>query len=136
MPSGYKASLVAEVFHFNVKDHVAGYFLIANRHSLPIKEDPESSADVLHFLSNDVGPEGVAILLIKLRGFLDDLRHLNAKFVGPFKKLWILLFHKQDNLVPLFKDMRDPPVESWFMVDANDFGIFGGFNGVGFLQVN
>jgi hypothetical protein len=44
-------------------------------------------------------------------------------------------FQKQDNPVPvpLFKDMRDPPVESWFMVDTNDLGIFGGLNGVGFL---
>jgi hypothetical protein len=31
--------------------------------------------------------------------------------------------------------MRDPPVESWFMVDTNDLGVFRGLNGVGFLKV-
>jgi hypothetical protein len=31
--------------------------------------------------------------------------------------------------------MRDPPVESWFMVDTNDLGKFEGLNGVEFLKV-
>ena len=31
--------------------------------------------------------------------------------------------------------MRDPPVESWFMVNTSDLGIFGGLNGVGFLEI-
>ena len=136
MPPSYKASLAAEDFQFNVKDHVVGNFLIANRRSLPIKEDPESNANILHFLSNGVSPKGVSILSVKLKGFLGGLGHFNTKFVGPFKISWILLFHKQDNPVPIFKDMRDLPVESWFVVDVNDFGIFGDLNGVGFLQIN
>jgi hypothetical protein len=31
--------------------------------------------------------------------------------------------------------MRDPPVESWFMVNTNYLGVFRGLNGVGFLKV-
>jgi hypothetical protein len=31
--------------------------------------------------------------------------------------------------------MRDPPVESWFVVDTNYLGVFRGLNGVGFLKV-
>ena len=128
-------SLAAKVFHFNVEDHVAGDFLIANRCRLPIKEDFESGPNVLHFLSNGVSPKGVAILWVKLKCFLGRPRLFNAKFVGPFKKLWIPLFHKRDNPVPLFKYMKDPPVEIWFMVNTNDLGIFGSLNGMGFLQV-
>ena len=135
MPPGNKTSLVAKVFHFNIEDHVAGYFLTANRRRLPIKEDFESNPNVLHFPSNGISPKGVAILLVKLKGFFGGLRQFNARFVGPFKKLWILLFHKQDNPVPLFKYVRDPPVESWFMVNANNLVIFSGLNGMRFLQI-
>ena len=66
---------------------MAGYFLIANRHRLPVKEDFESDANVLQFLGNGVSPKSVAIPADNFKGFLDGLRHFNAKFVGPFKKL-------------------------------------------------
>ena len=135
MPSGNKSSLAAKVFHFNVKNHVAGYFLIANRRRLPVEEDFESNADVLHFLGNCVSPKGVAISAVNFKCVLDGLRHFNAKFVGLFQKSRISLLHKQDNPVPLFENMRDPPVESWFMVDTNDLGKFEGLNGVEFLKV-
>jgi hypothetical protein len=36
-------------------------------------------ANILHLLSNGVGPEGIAILFVKLKGFFDGLRHFNAK---------------------------------------------------------
>ncbi len=133
MPSCVKTSLAVKVFHFNVKDQVAGDFLMANRRRLPIKEDFESNANILHFFGNGVSPKGVAIPAVNFKGFLGGLRHFNANCVGPFKKLWILLLHKQDNPVPLFKHMRDPPVESWVMVNANDLGIFSGLNVMGFL---
>ncbi len=135
MPSSNKSSLAKKVFHFNVKNHVAGYFLIANMHRLPVEEDFESNTDVLHFLGNGVSPKGVAIPVVNFKCILDGLRHFNAKFVGLFKESWIMLLHKQDNPIPLFKIMRDPPVESWFMVNTNDLGVFGGLNGVGFLKV-
>ena len=114
---------------------MAGYFLIANRRRMLVKEDFESSTNVLHFLSNCVYPEGIAMLLVKLN-FLGGLRHFNAKFVGPFKISWILLLHEQDNPVFLFKDMMDPPVESWLVVKTYDFSTFGSLNGMRFLQIN
>jgi hypothetical protein len=112
---------------------VAGYILIANRRRLPIKEDFESNANVLHFLGNGGSPKGVAISAVNFKCVLDGRRHFNAKFVGPFKELWITLLHKQDNPVLCFKDVRDPPVESWFMVNTNDLGVFGSLNGMRFL---
>ena len=79
-----ESSLAAEVFHLHVEDHVAGYFLKANRRRLPARQDFESNTNVFHFLSNCVSPEGIAILSVKLEGFVDGLWHLDAKFVGPF----------------------------------------------------
>jgi len=35
----------------------------------------------------------------------------------------------------LFENIGHPPVESWFMVDANYLSIFGNFNRMGFLEV-
>jgi len=80
-PPGNESSLAAEVFHLHVKDHVAGYFLIADRCRLPVREDFESSTNVFHFLSNCVSPEGIAILFVKLESFFDGLRRLDAKFM-------------------------------------------------------
>ncbi len=73
--------------------------------------------------------------MVNVKCVLDGLRHFNAKFVGLFQKSWITLLHKQDNPVPLFENMRDPPVESWFMVETNYLGVFRGLDGGGFLQV-
>jgi hypothetical protein len=63
MPSGNKSSLAAKVFHFNVKNHVAGYFLIANRCRLPVEEVFKSNTNVLHFLGNRAIPSATAMLL-------------------------------------------------------------------------
>ena len=136
MPSSNKTSFVAEVLNFNVKDNVTGYFLIANRHRLPIKEDFEGNTNILHFISNGVGPKGIVILLVKLKGFFGSLMHFNAKCMGPFKISWIPLLHKRYNSVPLFEDMTHPPVACWFVVKSYDFSIFGSLNGMRFLQFN
>ena len=112
MPPGYKPSLAAKVFHVYLKDQLAGYFMIANGCRLPVKENFESNTNILHFLSNGISPEGIAILFVQLKSFFDGLRHFNAKFVGSFKILWIPRLYEQDNPVPLFENMRNPPVES------------------------
>jgi hypothetical protein len=124
-----ESSLAAEVFHLHVEveDHVAGYFLIA------VREDVESNTNVLHLLSNCVSPEGIAILFVKIESFFDGLRHLDAKFMGQFKESRALLLHKQDDTVSLFEDIGHPPVESWFMVNANKFSIFGNLNRMRFI---
>jgi hypothetical protein len=56
--------------------------------------------------------------------------------MGPFQITWILLSHKRNNVVPLPQDMRNPPGENWFMVNAKDLSIFGGFNRVRLLKVS
>jgi hypothetical protein len=114
---------------------VAGYFLVANRHRLPINEDFESNTNVFHFLGNGVSPDGIAILFVKLESFFDGLRHLDTKFMGPFQVTRISLLHEQDDAVSLFEDMRHPPVKSWFMVNANYLSKFGNFNRMRFLEV-
>jgi len=81
---GNELSLAAEVFHLHIEYHVAGYFLIADRRRLPVNEDFESNTNVFHFLGNGVSLEGIAILFVKLESFFDGLRHLDAKFMGPF----------------------------------------------------
>jgi hypothetical protein len=91
--------------------------------------------NVLHFLGNGVSPEGIIIVLIELKGFFDGLRQFNAKFMGPFQITGVPLSYKRNNVVPLPQDMRNPPVESWFMVNAKDLSIFGCFNRVRLLKV-
>jgi hypothetical protein len=115
---------------------MAGYFLIADRRRLPVREDFESNTNVFHFLGNRVSPEGIAILFVEVKGFFDGLRHLDAKFMGPFKESRASLLHEQNDTVSLFEDMGHPPVESWFVVNANNFSIFGNLNRMRFLQVS
>ncbi len=83
MSPGNESGLSAEVFYLHIEDHVAGYFLIADRHRLPVNEDFESNTNIFHFLGNGVSSESIAILFVKLESFFGDLRHLDAKFMGP-----------------------------------------------------
>jgi hypothetical protein len=54
----------------------------------------------------------------------------------PFKITGVPLSYKRNNAVPLPWDIRYPPVESWFMVNLQDLGIFGCFNRVRLLKVS
>jgi hypothetical protein len=54
----------------------------------------------------------------------------------PFQITGVPLSYKGNNAVPLPQDMRNPPVESWFMVNAQDLGIFGCFYRVRLLKVS
>jgi hypothetical protein len=80
---------------------MAGYLLVANWPRLPIKQDLKVATNVIHFLGNFVSPEGIAILLIKLKGFIDGLRQFNAKLLRPFHMTGVLLPYKRNNAVPL-----------------------------------
>jgi hypothetical protein len=115
---------------------MTGYLLVTNWRRLPIKQDFEGDTNVLHLLGNGISPEGITILLVKLKGFFDGLRQFNAKIMGPFQITEILFSYKRKNAVPLLQDMRNPPVESWFMVNAQDHSIFGCFNRVSLLKVS
>jgi hypothetical protein len=115
---------------------MTGYLLVTNWRRLPIKQDFEGDMKVLHLLGNAISPEGITILLVKLMGFFDGLRQFNAKFMGPFQITGIPFSYKRNNAAPLPQDMRNPPVESWFMVNAQDLSIFGCFNRVRLLKVS
>ncbi len=88
--------------------------------------------NIYHILSNVISLEGITIHVVKLKGFFDGLRHFDAKFMGPFQVARIVFSHKRNttNTTLSPQDVRNPPVESWFMVNAKDFGIFGGLNWV------
>jgi hypothetical protein len=124
VPTSNKSGFASKVFHFDVKYHMTGYLLVTNRRRLPIKQDFEGNTNVLHLLGNGVSPEGITILLVKHKGFFDNLRQFNAKFMGLFQIMRVLLSHKRNNVVPFPQDMRNPPVESWFVVNAKDLSIF------------
>jgi hypothetical protein len=136
VPTSNKSGFASKVFHFNVKYHMTGYLLVTNWCRLPIKQDFEGDTNVLHLLGNGISPEGITILLVKLKGFFDGLRQFNAKFMGPFQITGVPLFDKRNNALPFPQDMRNPPVESWVMVNANDLSIFGCFNRVILLKVS
>jgi hypothetical protein len=110
MPTSIKSGFASKVIHFDVKYHMAGYLLVTNWRRLPIKQDFEGNPNVLHFLG--------------------------AKFMGLFQITGVLLSYKRNNAVPLPQDTRNPPVESWFMVNAKDVSIFGCFNRVRLLMVS
>ena len=99
MSPGDESSLAGKVFHFNVKDHVTRDLLVPNWDRLIIGKDFEGNANVLHFLGNAIGPKGIAQLLIDSEGFLDGLRQLNAKFMGPFEVSGITPLNLRDNPV-------------------------------------
>ncbi len=136
MPTSNESGFVSKVFHFDVEYHMTGYVLVNNWRELPIKQDFEGSVNVLHLLGNGVNPEGITILLVKLKGFFDGLRQFNANFMGPFQIMRVPLSHKRNNAVPVPQDMRNPLVESWFMVNAKDLSIFGCFNRVRLFNVS
>jgi hypothetical protein len=56
--------------------------------------------------------------------------------MGPFQVGRTAFSHKRNNAIPLPQDMRNPPVESWFMVNATDFGIFSSLNRGRLLEVS
>ncbi len=136
MPTSNKSSFASKVFHFDVKYHMIGYLLITNWRRLPIKQDFEGGTNVLHLLGNGVSPEGITIILVKLKGCFDGLRQFDAKFMGPFQITGIPFSYKRNNAVLLPQDMRNPSVESWFMVNAQDLSIFGCYNRVRLLKVS
>ncbi len=136
VPTSNKSGFASKVFLFDVKHHMAGYLLVTNRRRLPIKQDFEGDTNVLRFLGNGVSPKVITILLIELKGFFDCLRLFNAKFMGPFQITGVPLSHKRNNAVPLPQDMRNPPVESWFIVNTKNLSIFGCFNKVRLLKVS
>ncbi len=99
MPTSNKSGFASKVFHFDVKYHMAGYLLVTNWRRLPTRQDTKGDTDVLHFLGNGIGPQGIAILFIKLKGFFNSLRQYNAKVMHSFQIMRVPLSHKRDDAV-------------------------------------
>ncbi len=64
---------------------MTGDLLVSNRRRTAIRQNVEGNAYLLPLLCNSIHPEVVAILAVQGKGFLNSLRHLYAKLVGPFE---------------------------------------------------
>ncbi len=82
---------MSKVFHFHVKYHVTRDLLVSNRCRMAIRQNVEGNAYLLHLLCDSIHPEGVAILAVQGKGFLNILRDFYAKLVGPFEIAGVLL---------------------------------------------
>ncbi len=56
--------------------------LVTNRRRTAIRQNVEGNTHLPHLLSNSIHPEGIAILAVQGKGFLNSLRDFNAKIVG------------------------------------------------------
>ncbi len=59
--------------------------LVTNRHRTAIRQNVEGNTHLPHLLCDSVCPEGVAILAVQGKGFLNSLRDLYAKLVVLFE---------------------------------------------------
>jgi hypothetical protein len=59
--------------------------LVTNRHRTAIRQNVEGNTHLSHLLHDSVPLEGIAILAVQGKGFLNSLRHFYAKLVGPFE---------------------------------------------------
>ncbi len=112
---------------------MAWNLLVANGGSLLVREYAKSLSDFGHLLGDSVGPKGIAITAVKLKGFFDGPWYFNTKFVGPLKKVSGAFSCRCNNSVTFPQHMRYPPVKGWFAVNAHGHGIFCGLKWMGFL---
>ncbi len=59
--------------------------LVSYWRGLSIRLNVEGNANLLHLLCNSIHPEGVAVLAVQGKGFLNSLRHFYAKLMDPFE---------------------------------------------------
>ena len=123
MATGNQSGFTFEVFHFNVENHMAGDFLVSDRHGCPIGEDVESLSYFVHLLRNGVGPKCVAILAIKVNGFFNSLRHLNAEFESALQVSSGSFSNRRDDPVTLLQHMGTHQLKagSWSMPMATAY---------------
>jgi len=65
--------------------------LVTNRCRTAIRQNVEGNTHLPHLLSNSIRLEGIAILAVQGKGFLNSLGDFNAKLVGPFEIVGSLL---------------------------------------------
>ncbi len=92
--------------------------------------------NLLHLLCDSICPEGVAILAVQVKGFLNRLRHFYAKLVGSFEIAGSPFANKGYDPVTLLQDMGNPPVKEWLMVNALGHCIFSGLKRVRLLKIS
>ncbi len=59
--------------------------LVTNRRRTAIRQNVEGNMHLPHLLCNSVCLEGIAILAVQGKGFLNSLKDFNAKLVGLFE---------------------------------------------------
>ncbi len=59
--------------------------LVTDRRRTAIRQNVEGNIYLPHILCDSVHPEGVTILAVQGKGFIDSLRDFYAKLVGPFE---------------------------------------------------
>ncbi len=59
--------------------------LVTNRRRTTIRQNVEDNMHLPHLLHDSVRPEGIAILAVQGKGFLNRLRDFSTKLVGPFE---------------------------------------------------
>ena len=85
MATRYKAGFPAEVFHLDIKDHVAFYKLVVSWGGFTVRKDIKGNFNILHFFCNGIRPTGVTIKLVEVVRLLYSLWEGNAKFLITFQ---------------------------------------------------
>ena len=106
------------------------YLLVSHRGVLPIRENLESNAYLLHFFGNGILPKGIVVLMVKVNCLMYCPWSLYPEFVDPLKVARLSLLHERYNLIVFLKDVWNPPIEGWLIVNAAELGKFSGFNRV------
>jgi hypothetical protein len=65
--------LAAEIFHLDVKHHVAVDLLVHILGNLILISDLEGNSNILHLLGDSISPKSVPILPIQLQSLLNSL---------------------------------------------------------------
>ena len=80
-------------------------------------------------------PDSICILFVNGISIFDHLRQFEPKFMGPFKVSSSVLSLFEDNSVSFLQDIMNPPVGSWFILDALCYDMFGNLDWVQLLEI-
>ena len=118
MATRYKASFPAEIFHLDVKDHMAFYKLVVSWSGFTVRKDIKGNFDILHFFCNGIRPNGVTIELVEVIRLPYSLWEGNDKFLITLQITGTSFLNLGYDLFTFLKDKRHPPVKGGFMFKA------------------
>ena len=95
--------------HIYIKDKVIFDILINNWHPLIHIQYIEGWLECFELIVDEIIPDSVSIILIKLVGLVNNFRHTNAKIVGTFTVPRLNLGY---NLVSFSEHIWNPPLKS------------------------